>query len=203
MLFRSQHFAAPLISEVSAALSAAHGGRAPAWFAFAATVTGGKHDDGRCVGVGLAPSVGALPDHIDAEFASASAVVEHLVQARAVAPGGRSIVNPGALDPDHWTGPESHWFSATPLRGFPDERVVRYTVTAALREQFGVGLASLTVRRSPERAYEVRWPTGDLADGLGQWWCELVLSAPITGPLVLCAGRDHGFGLFQPGRSSS
>lgn len=197
-----QHLVPGLIGEASAALHAAAGGRTSAWFAFAATVSGGMHDDGRCVGISLAPRESARPEDLTAELASASAAVEHIVRERAAAPG-RSIVAPRALDPEHWTGPSTVWFSATPLRAFPDERVVRYSVTTALREQFGVGPALLTVRRAPQHAYEERWPNGNLTDGLGQWWCDLVLTAPITGPLVLGAGRDHGFGLFQPGRSSS
>ncbi|SDC21079.1 CRISPR-associated protein GSU0054/csb2, Dpsyc system [Sanguibacter gelidistatuariae] len=202
-----QHLVSALIAEVTSALEDsgqnAVGGQAPAWFTFAATVSGGMHDDGRCVGVGLAPRAEVLPDNSDVGPASASAVVERIVLSRAATPGSRSIVGPGALDPDHWTGPESHWFSATPLRGFPDERVIRHMMEVTLRERFGVGLTALTVRQSPLYAYEARWPNGDLADGLGQWWCELHLSAPIAGPLVLGAGTDHGFGLFHPSRSPS
>ena len=197
-----QHRVPSLVSEVSAALRQAADDGAPAWFVFPATVSGGVHDDGRCVGIALAPRRGADPDALDAELTSASAVVEDVIAARASAQG-RAVVAPRALDPDHWTGPSAVWFSATPLRGFPDERVVRHAMAAELGEQFGVGMVSLTVRRSPQHSYEVRWPNGDLADGLGQWWCEVVLTASISGPLVLGPGRDHGFGLFQPERTVS
>nr|WP_272905693.1 type I-U CRISPR-associated protein Csb2 [Sediminivirga luteola] len=171
------------------------------WLAFAATVSAHAHADGRCVGVGITlhpaadvDPVSVGPEHLD----RAAGAVEAALTGITLPGPGRRVGQPAALTANKWTRSSSRWVSVTPLREFPDDRVLEAKLTEALRGRFGVELTRLACRRLPIHDYEAVWSEVTLHDGFGQWWLEMELSEPIAGPLLLGASNEFGFGLLQP-----
>ena len=102
------------------------------------------------------------------------------------------------LAPSSWSSPSAAWRSATPLRAFPDERVLRYTIEREAVERFGVAPSHLNVFRQPVHRWQRQWPQPQ--DGLRAWWVELEFEHDVAGPMQLGATRELGFGMFVPRR---
>lgn len=162
--------------------------------------------DGRCVGFGLTLTP------VDADVLDARARATKWTQERAqaqqllakhvallrVEADGLVVGRSAALNPVTWTGPADTWYSTTPLRAFPDERVVHYELSTQLNERYGVEVTELALQRGPRIRRNGRWSNSDLADGLNQWWAEITLSEQVEGPLLLGAATERGFGTFRP-----
>lgn len=186
---------APLHAELSEAL--------PGWSLFPITISHEvdarmANGDGRCVGFGLKHSnPGTLTPDVVAEV---TGVLARSVAFLPAAKTGFVVGDSGALRSSTWVGPAEIWYSVTPLRAFPDERIVKYQLAAELKERYGTELVDLQLRRTPRIRRDGRWSNAVLSDGLDQWWAEIALSELIDGPLLLGAGTEYGFGTFRPRR---
>lgn len=171
------------------------------WTAFAITVSHETAEtnasgDGRCVGIGLAPD-----EHDRRSAGDIDAVATYLARMAesvgAVA-DGFTVGQSRALRPASWIGPAKSWYSTTPLRAYPDERVARWQISEQLRDRYGVEITELTLQHNPRIANNGRWAERDVTDGYRQWWAEFTVSAPIDGPLLLGQATARGFGTFRP-----
>lgn len=186
---------APLQAELSEKL--------PGWRLFPLTVS---HEtdkprtsgDGRCVGFGLKPiaSIALSPE----EIADATNALGHFVALLPAPERGLVVGDSGTLNPRTWAGPADTWYSVTPLRAFPDERIVKYQLAAELEEYYDAEIVDLQLCRTPRIRRDGRWSNAVLVDGLDQWWAEITLTKPVDGPLLLGAATEHGFGTFRPSR---
>lgn len=191
------HRIPPLILHLNTAIAEA----VPDWRAFPLTVSHERdkpsaNGDGRCVGFGLLRLDGS--DFSVEEQARAGELLARYVAQLPEQPDGLVVGRSGALNPTTWTGPAKTWYSTTPLRAFPDKRVVHYELAKQLNERYGVELRDLALQHTPRIRRNGYWSNGDLADGLAQWWAELTVSEQIEGPLLLGAATDRGFGMFRP-----
>lgn len=159
--------------------------------AFPLVVAGAPHSDGRCLGIGFqtagdgaSPVTDMVSAVIRAERPTAAPILE-LSQRK-------------TLDPERWTRAARSWVSATPVRAFPDVRVLEYL----LRQRFGDRFALLRADREPMESWQQRWPSPPgLVDGLAQWWVKLRLPTPTAGPLRIGTANELGFGLMIPDSS--
>jgi len=204
------HLIPGLITPINAALA----DKDLPWQAFPATVCNSRHADGRCVGIGLMPRFDQRSRTDDTvlspparrkEGEQAAAAVEHIlvdhverVLVDRSVPERRAVISPRALNPETWYGPTRQWFSVTPLRAFPDERVLRHQLNREIEERYGRRVAAVHMARTPDATYVSRWRTDGLLDGLDQWWGEIELDTEIGGPLMLGEAIDSGYGLFHP-----
>lgn len=111
---------------------------------------------------------------------------------------GHRVLRSRALEPAYWTGPAQRWVSTTPLRGFPDLRVLHHELAFTSKEKLGVMAHVRFASMEPAAPTHHRWSAGHHCDGLGLWWVELEFEAPVEGPLVLGSNTDQGFGVFRP-----
>lgn len=169
------------------------------WTAFPATVSNSAHADGRLVGIGILPDSDEDRRH---GSEAAEMVVESEIAMLDPASDSFPVIDPAALRARTWIGPSASWYSATPMRAFPDRRVLEYEVHRELGSRFNARVLEVRATSVPTSKAHRPWADGALADGLGQWWLEVDLAEPIDGPVVLGRAKDHGFGLFHPrGRS--
>lgn len=164
--------------------------------AFPAVFSAFEHSDGRCLGIGF--TVVNAHEVLSNETLSD---LTGLVRGLTIENDSRPILRPNraTLQTSRWTKAASTWKSATPLRGFPDIRVLDYALRSEIQSKYGQSLTVEVVRAETEpiESWHVRWPTADFQDGLTQWWVQLELSGAISGPLQLGASTDLGFGLFS------
>lgn len=99
-----------------------------------------------------------------------------------------------ALRPSFWTKASTSWASATPLRAFPDERVVDHFVRSELARVTGQTPLALAFSKEPSRRWQRRW--SQPPDGLGLWWLEATFESRVQGPIVVGETKDQGFGLL-------
>lgn len=114
--------------------------------------------------------------------------------------GGRSMTL-HTTDPRRWTGTSTAWVSATPLRAFPDERVVTMQLEHWAAEVAGSRLVGLHLSRDPLEPWHRRWR--QLPDGLDAWWVRAHFAGPVSGPVMAGAATDLGFGLMIPEETSA
>ncbi|GAA2094543.1 type I-G CRISPR-associated protein Csb2 [Brevibacterium salitolerans] len=161
------------------------------WHVFPLTVSGHAAADGRLVGVGLLG-----PEGHDWAQSPAQLVLEAVANANL--PSGRSVRLSGAHEPSTWENPSRRWISTTPLRGFPDARVLSHVLAEEIAARYGSASVVLDAQASPVRAQDHRWSSEGLTDGFGQWWVTIETADEIEGPLMLGASTDRGFGMFRP-----
>ncbi|WP_309130787.1 type I-U CRISPR-associated protein Csb2 [Brevibacterium sp.] len=163
----------------------------PQWRALPLTASLHPQSDGRLAGIGLLPlEIAEVPPPL----AAVNAVINRCVYDRAAVTSGAVRT----LDPSTWTRSAIRWTSTTPLRGFPDIRVLSYNLCQETQEHFGTGVTITEAHSEPHRRGEHRWPSSAYSDGLAQWWLEIEFDGPVEGPLALGASTDHGFGMFLP-----
>ncbi len=177
------------------------------WSITPLTLSGSLSADGRCVGVRLAahdfevdPLTGEiLGGVVDGQESG------RLIRAFDQIIGGSDfpvlgrVVNPKhTLDNSTWIGPARYWVSTTPLRAFPDERVLRNAIETECDRRFGQIPSIAIAVQDPWLSWQSRWGEQGITDGFGQWWVSLGFDDKITGPLVLGATTEWGFGVFRP-----
>lgn len=113
---------------------------------------------------------------------------------------GRSMTR-HTTDPRRWTGASTTWVSATPLRAFPDERVVTHQLTRWAEDVAGSPLRELQLSRVPVEPWHHRWR--QLPDGLDTWWVRMEFADRVHGPVMAGAATDLGFGLMIPQERSA
>lgn len=161
------------------------------WRAFPLTVSGHAASDGRLVGVGLVGPAGK-----EGEPSPAMLVLDAVEHSDL--PSGRSVRLSGTHEPRTWERPSRKWRSTTPLRGFPDARVLAHLLAGEITDRYGTASKLLDAQVAPVRAHDHRWPGEGLTDGFSQWWVTIETTAEIEGPLMLGASTDRGFGMFCP-----
>lgn len=156
--------------------------------------------DGALVGIGVFPSLPraeGVPSSSDLESVARD-VDKHLSQLIGGVERPPSLPATKAHDSATWTFESTRWVSTTPLRAFPDARLLAVQIEQVLVERFHAKVLELTLRSQPERRHEERWPDTVFSDGFGQWWVELETDIPIAGPLQLGSETESGFGVLRP-----
>ena len=160
--------------------------------------------DGRCVGLAVVrkdvDNDGTVRgDEIESErmrlvVSEVSTAVESLPES-----DGLIVGSPSALRSGTWVGPAKRWYSTTPLRAFPDERVARFELESELRRRFDTQPIEVMLSRSARIKRNGLWAEAEHTDGLTQWWAEIKLPDDIAGPIQLGAATERGFGVFRTG----
>lgn len=161
------------------------------WRAFPLTVSGHAASDGRLVGIGFLTNGGHAGDP------SPATIVADAV-ARSGLRGGRPVRLSAAHEPRTWERVSRRWVSTTPLRAFPDPRVLTFVVTQEIADRYGTTAIVQEAQASPVSAQDHRWSGDGLTDGFGQWWVSIETADEIKGPLMLGASTEQGFGMFRP-----
>ncbi|MBW3085830.1 hypothetical protein KEM60_02041 [Austwickia sp. TVS 96-490-7B] len=155
-----------------------------------------------CVNAGSQHSDGSghgLAFFVDTPLVGSSAAVEAAVSARAGSPA--LFADPGAptsaraVKTARWRQSSRRWVSATPVRSFPDIRVLSYHLPRWVGA-YGADVESWSVSSSPVERWQHR--CRQPGDGNDLWWLSMTLSHEVAGPLLVGASRDSGFGLFVP-----
>lgn len=213
-----QHSAPTILSALNTELPAG-------WLAFPAVFTTSRWADGRCVGIGLMRQVAQRANQGPSSVASSSTdtsvvvetgpsnastdlvhvemLVEQWLASRSDLPGGQRVISADALDASHWSSTSRHWRSVTPLRAFPDLRVLQHQLSIEADRRFGSGITVVEASVEPVPRFAERWSNARFTDGYGQWWLEIEFDDEITGPVLLGASTDHGHGLFRPLKEAS
>lgn len=151
---------------------------------FPAVFAGHPRADGRMLGLGVAV---ATTDRVgDALRRVATVLRDHV---------GSPIRTTRALSAAYWSASAARWTAATPLRAFPDVRVASEVVGAEVLERTGQA-PRISWSRKPVWGWQR--PRRQPPDGLDLWWPDLEFDDPVTGPLILGASKDLGFGVFVP-----
>lgn len=161
------------------------------WKAFPLTIGGHAASDGRLVGIGFLGNGGHTGDP------SLATIVVNAV-ARSGLRGGRPVRFSAAHEPRTWERASHRWVSTTPLRAFPDPRVLEFAITKEIADRYGTTVTLLEAHASPVSAQDHRWSSEGLTDGFGQWWLRIETEDEIKGPLTLGASTERGFGMFRP-----
>lgn len=157
------------------------------------TSSGSPHARGQIVGIGITSiDEEPLPHSMTAE------VVRVIGEIELRHPEGQRVHTPRAADARYWCRPSRRWRSTTPLRGFPDLRVLSLELKEQCLNELGVTPTAIKASPEPVVASDQRWRVDQYTDGLGQWWAILDFEEPVRGPLALGASRPDGFGAFQP-----
>ncbi|GAA3585684.1 hypothetical protein GCM10022198_06200 [Klugiella xanthotipulae] len=170
------------------------------WRVIPLTVSAQAHADGRCVGVALTPtpSPGAgaeEPPQTQGERIAAIAdwCTEHQKHFR-----GQAVGQPKALHPHRLRPHARHWASTTPMRAFPDVRVLAYETEREIFERYGVKARVTEASTEPVKRWQHVLSNGSYPDGYRQWWVRIECEEKVSGPLLLGASTSEGFGVFQP-----
>lgn len=169
---------------------------APNWRAIPLTVSAHNKADGRLVGFGITDA--AHPDRAPDTADILYQVSDALARIASLDPRGKQVSSSGTLAPTSWIGPALRWRSTTPLRAFPDRRVLELEIARELEDAYGVEPLSIRFESAPTFAGQHRWSSSSHSDGFAQWWVEIMLSSALTGPLVLGASKLEGFGVLRP-----
>lgn len=161
------------------------------WSTFPLTLSGHAASDGRLVGIGFLGNAGKADDP------SPAVVVANAVE-RAGLRHGRPVRLSAAHEPRTWEKPSRSWVSTTPLRAFPDARVLAFALTQEIADRYSTAVMVREAQTSPARPQDHRWSGEGLTDGFGQWWVTLETTDEVEGPLSLGASTDQGFGMFRP-----
>ncbi|MCT1556821.1 type I-U CRISPR-associated protein Csb2 [Helcobacillus massiliensis] len=157
------------------------------------TSSGSPHARGQIVGVGITSTEGEPVRH-----SMAAELVEVIGDIERIHPQGKRVHAPRAADARYWCRPSRRWRSTTPLRAFPDLRVLELDLKQQCLSELGVAPTAIDASPEPVIASDQRWRVDQYTDGLGQWWAILDFEEPVRGPLALGASRFDGFGAFQP-----
>lgn len=180
----AQHLAPKLFTEMSQQMPTS-------WQAFPLTVSEHAASDGRLVGIGFLGPAARTGEP------SPAALVLDAVE-RSGFPEGRSVRLSRTHDPCTWEKPSHRWISTTPLRAFPDARVLTHVVVQEIADRYNTTALVREAHAAPIRAQDHRWSGEGLADGFGQWWVTVETAEQIEGPLMLGASTERGFGMFRP-----
>ena len=167
---------------------------------FPCVFTEGEYADGRVLGVAVLSALSttpSAPDPVPLLAAESSLRAAH--PDLFAEPGGSSAAV--SLSPNFWGRSSRVWRSATPLRAFPDIRVVDRILVDELQRITGRSVQLLRADKAPRLPGEQRWRQP--GDGLDQWWVSLMFDTEVAGPLQAGATQDEGFGLFVPDSSRS
>lgn len=157
---------------------------APGLVAFPAVFAGHEHADGALHGIGLAAR----------DESVLSAAVARVSRERGQIDEERQRPL-RTLEARTWLRSSTDWVSATPLRAFPDLRVASHVIGENVLRATGQA-PTITWSKQPEEPWQSRWRQPP--DGLDLWWAEIAFEEPVSGPLLLGASTDLGFGLFVP-----
>lgn len=163
---------------------------------FPAVNAGHERSDGRCLGVGITAQENNAATR--GKLLAAASELAPLVWERSLLKyqvGPTPRLDAWTLQDERWTGSGADWVSATPYRGFPDEFMVRHVVGEEIKRRFGVE-PEVTAYTSPQNRWEHRWAQGRFSDGLRDWWVQIRLPLPVSGPLLLTENQRFGTGVF-------
>lgn len=152
--------------------------------AFPCVTAGHQHADGRLRGIGL----------FGDDSTQLREAVRRLRDSEELSSGPPDLVAK-VVDPAYWERTSRHWVSATPLRGFPDIRVVDPLIRDEVKTTTGE-FATIGWSNKPERRWQYPWRQPP--DGHSLWWARLTFAQPVPGPLLFGRTTEKGFGLLVP-----
>lgn len=155
---------------------------------FPCVFSGNEHATGDLFGVGVV---------LNAEQAQDAALSSLVLDAQPkLATDLPETMTRYTTDPRRWSATSSTWVCATAIRAFPDERVITYQLQQWAEQVAGTTLVELQLSREPLEPWQKQWR--QLPEGLDGWWVQMRLADPVTGPVMIGASPELGYGLMIP-----